>query len=281
MTFTLHELPGAECPHRRGFWRDLELPVEFVDSIAEPLKAKIGGLIVEPSQSDEWLKKIKSASTDVIRVGFLDSLLQDHGRLWPRNLYFSVFREAIVRAVGQLDITSWAYVAAEGPWARFGVAVAFDLGYRRVRVICNQEGAVDDLRERMSHFCFGLEVEGLRTSDVTLQPNNGSMLLNAYDLSKDPDMSQTLLYLNFVRLPGVIVDVSKMSVMSPLIQEGQNAHYDCIDGALLRGGYDFQLLSTLGVPLVCEVHEYIEKWKSYLAKSGENLTTTEGKSEPG
>ncbi len=255
----------ARCGFRRQFWKENKWVLDWPEIEGDPLvvpQAKV--IIIDPQESADWFHRTKKVTQDLQRVQFTDSVWFDHGKYWPKALYPAALHDLIVRIGKKLDTRAWAYVAGVGPWARLAVVAAFDLGYRKVRVISNEDEGFQDLASKIRKFCFGIEMELLKTSDVTLQPNNGSLLINTFDLSTDKDMLTTLLYLNFIRRPALIVDVPFNYQQSELLQEGQSAGFDVISGVDVRGLYDFLLLQKMGIETKLDWNQYLTLWRSFL-----------------
>lgn len=258
------EVGKARCELRRQFWSDNKWPVEFLEAEGDPLNSKAKVVLTDPLESPDWFHRTKKFTQGLQRIEFTDSIWQDHGKFWPKALYPTALHDLVVRVGQKLDTRAWAYVAGVGPWARLAVTTAFDLGYRKVRIISNDHAGVEDLSRKIQKFCFGIELEELATADVTLQPNNGSLLINTFDLETDKDMLTTLLYLNFVRRPALIVDVPFHNALSPLLQEGQHAGFEVISGVDLRGMYDFMVLEKLGIKIGINWSQYLTTWRAAL-----------------
>lgn len=265
MSIAIFEAGTARCGFRHKFWKENKWSVDFPELKDDPLTSKmVTAIIVDPNESAQWMHKLNKFPQGLGRTEFVDSIWLEEGTFWPRSLYPEVLRDLIVRVGRTLDTRAWAYVAGVGPWARLAVMAAFDLGFRRLRVITNDTEGFNDLRIRIEKFCFGLEIQPLETADVTLQPNNGSLLINTADLQNDADMLQTLLYLNFIRRPGLIVDIPFNYQLSPLLQEGQHNKLDVISGVDIRGLYDFHVLNRLGIDTQLQWSAYLTAWRAFL-----------------
>ncbi|PWU22551.1 MAG: hypothetical protein C5B49_00455 [Bdellovibrio sp.] len=266
MSLRAFELPTARCGFRHQFWKDNHWDVNWVEGTpGNPFLEKFTDLIiVDPLESSEVLHQLKQNPQDVGRLHFVDSVWLESGRYWPRNFYEEVLRELIVRIGQRLDIAAVAYVAGTGPWARLAAVAAFELGYRRVSLISNDSPKSQQDIQRLSSFCFGLEIEILATAEMTLKPNNGSLLINTLDLQADRDMLETLLYLNFIHRPGLIVDIPFTFQLSALMQEGRGAGFDVVSGVDIRGLYDYLILRRLGVEVKLEWSAYVAAWRAFL-----------------
>lgn len=262
---TVFESGAARCGFRRQFWKDNKWNIEWPEVAGDPLLAKqVSLLLVDPNESTDWLHRAKKSSQDLQRIEFTDSIWFENKVYWPKAIYPRALHDMIVRVGKKLDTREWAYVTGTGPWARLAVLTAFDLGYRKLRIISNDSPGILDLATRIQKFCFGIEMEELRHEDVTLQPNNGSLLVNTIDLAVEKDLLSTLLYLNFVRKPALIVDVPFNYQPNPLLQECSQAGFDTISSVNLRGLYDFCLLEQLKVEIGVTWEQYLKAWNESL-----------------
>lgn len=266
-SISIFETETARCGFRHQFWRELNLSVEWKEIEGDPLAPREAGVIlVDPADSTDWLHRIKRFPQDIQRIEFVDSVWLEAGTYWPRAFYARTLTTLMTRFAKTLDTKAWAYVAGVGPWARLAVLLAFDLGFSRVRLVCHDPSAVQELIDKVGSFCFGIELEPLQTADLTLQPNNGSLLINCYDLLNDADMKQTLLYLNFIREPGLLVDLPFNFQAAPLIDEGKVVGYPTISSVQVRGLYDYYLLHRLGVDTGLPWPEYLNRWQDFLSE---------------
>jgi len=263
----------VHCKLRQQFWQDNGWTVQWLedsgssDAAKRDLLAaqKANVLLVDPIETEKWLHRLNKSSQDLRRVGFLDSIWLDKGVYWPQTIYPEALRDLMVKVGKSLDFSGCAYIApSSAAWGRLCALAAFDLGYRKIRFICNDLALTEAIKAQIEKFCFGIEIEGLETAGVTLQPNNGSLLMNACDLKNDPDMKQTLLYLNFVRPGSLIVDIPFSSQASALEQEALSANYEVISNSQVRGVFDFLILRRLGLVDGKDRQTYLEKWQAFL-----------------
>lgn len=259
MSVKLFERPGTESPLRREFWKELNLPVEWLD--AESNQAN--GVLIDAENSEFVLTDLRHIPREVLLVRHVDFIERDGQKLWPRSLLTQSLRQIVLRRAKSLDLRAWGLVTGVSPAARAALVSVFDLGYRQVRLVHNEpeEEAAQVLKADFEKFCFGLHIELQRRGELTLQPNNGSILVNVCDLKADADLLQTLLYLNFIHRPGLIVDLSATEVEGALLKEGQISGFDTVAGFEAQAEWDYSLLHLLKIPVGLSVNEYHQRWR--------------------
>lgn len=258
-----------DCPQRRKFWVDNHWDVEWVQEDASTvLKQKSADLlIVAPEQSLEWMEIAKKTPIEISRIGFCDSLWLQEGSYWPRALYKDLLRDFVVRIAKTLDIGAWIYIAGDTAWAQMFVFLASDIGYRKICLLGDNQEALEKIIQKSQRHCFGIEMKILAPPDLTQEANNGSMLINTYDFEKNADLLQTLLYLNFVHQPGLIMDTFYNGKISPLLGEARQIGFEIISGVDVRALYDFALLEKLKVANQVPWPTYLTSWRAFLGLS--------------
>lgn len=257
----LYESPGTECELRRQFWRNLALPVEWVSRREEAHH----GILVAPDKPIEPIESLKRMTRDILLLGYYDFLKIEDGILWPKAIAQRCLRPLILRRCPALDLRAWALVTGVQATSRLALESVFQLGFRQVRLVHGegQNGEAQKIQTELQKFLFGFKITLQKRDDLTLQPNNGSILINVVDLTQDAPLRETLLYLNFLHRPGVILDLPFQAQDSDLISEARVSGFDAISGKEARGAWDYALLEELGLlpHLKLSAAAYAEAWE--------------------
>lgn len=258
--------PMAECAHRKKFWSDNHWEVDWITGSPEEIIAQkqAQAILIDPLECPEWIERSKNVPMDIARFGFADSLWLQEGRYWPRALVHNLLRDFMVRVAKTLDISAWVYIVGEGPWAQMFVYLASDIGYRKICLVGENKEALEKIFQKTGRHCFGLETRILAPPDLTQEPNNGSLLVNTTDLSDKPTLLQTLLYLNFVHRPGLIMDVPFEAKLSALLGEARQTGFEIISGVDLRALLDCAVLEKLKVENQISWPAYLANWRAFL-----------------
>lgn len=257
---------GKTCPFRRDFWKNRKIEIQWVDEPTDEVLAKdLADLILtDPNSSSEYLKSSGRMSRENLLVRFIDHLVLEKGKYWPGSTGLTTYRKLLVEKAGALDISAWAYVTGHSPWARLAVYSAFDIGYRQIRIITENKEEADKFVQDFSHFCFGLQLQVENRSHLTLQANNGSLLINTEKLSEDQELLETLMYLNFIRRGGLISDFEFGQDEGALCKEGVASGFDVVPGNLYRGVQDADFLMTQKLMPASQKVSYVEEWLEFV-----------------
>lgn len=226
------------------FLRDLGLSVQSFDP-AE-LKQNFDRVIVDPDLSQQALESFPQGISDAVRqTGFVDSLEWVKGRYVLYNVLRAHALEIIIKNRSSLNVNQKVYIAGHGPWASFFALVAFQMGFRSFVLISQQTGDAGLLTERLAKFCFGAKFEELYHSDLTLQPNNGTLLVNTIGPDESSELMSDLAYLNFLSPHGLVVETHTTLGMTALSEEALGSKIPVISAAQMRAFVEFVQLRKI------------------------------------
>lgn len=243
---------------RRELWAEIGLPVEWCAEDAANVDAVLmGGL-----ESEKILLGLKNQPRDVVYVRHIDFLHREHGQVWPRSLLSQALRQIILRSSKGLDLRDWALVTGVSALSRAALVSVFEVGYRQARLVYGTEEleAAEKIKVDFEKYCFGFNIELQKRNELTLQPNNGSLLVNVEDLQQDADLLETLLYMNFIHRPGLVLDLSAKTELGTLLQEAALSKFEAVAGFHVQAEWDYLLLQSLKVKLKFTVDEYLKLW---------------------
>lgn len=254
----IFESPGSENPIREKLWRDLQLPIEFVKSAEDAEIVLTNGL-----DSEERLQNMRNIPREILLLRHVDVIDQrDPKKTWPRSLLTTALKHSVLRKKRSLDLRARALTTGVSPLTRAALLAIFEIGYRKASLVHTQDEApaAEKIREDFSKFCFGLQIELQKRSELTLAPNNGTLLLNVDDLEKDEDLLQTLLYLNFLHRPGIVVDASvPKATPSLLLKEAALSEFGTVTEIEVHSEWDLLLLEHLQIKPGVDLAGYQER----------------------
>lgn len=254
--------PSLRSAPREGLWQELAVPVEWVENVNPTTwQSEVHGRWITALEMDGIRATLRNIPRDILMLKHFDVVLFESGKWWPRSILAQTLRAAILRHSKGLDLRTWAWVSGVSPLARVALTSVFELGYRRARIVIapGEREAAEELITEMAKFCFGFELIIQERADMTLQPNNGSLLINTVDLASDLDLQETLMYLNFLHRPGVIVDLFDPWGEAPLLREGVVSGFQILTGRVVQIEWEIVFLRHIGIDLKLTEVEYFER----------------------
>ncbi len=180
------------------------------------------------SQSPQLLVHFPSVPERVQLLEAMDCLIQIQGKLWPDQLLTHAIKRALRRKVKTLDLSKAAYVVGDGSEIRPLVMAATELGFSRVCIVSNNPTWLEAERIFLSRRLVGIQFDIVLTSELTLQPQDTNLLLNALNLNDHKEYLQDLAYFNFMVSGGVVVDLNGEGSHQVLQEEATKAQLTCI-----------------------------------------------------
>jgi hypothetical protein len=250
----------------REFWRTLSLPVEWVEGeIDELLQAKVDGIFVNPDDSEALLPRFHEVPRQVVECQFFDFIEIERGRTFPRSFLRSSGSELFARGTKILDTKLRAYVTGTGPWARLFCLLAVEKGYSHLCIIVEKVEEAAPMLKRLSQFCFGVHVEVIEHVDLTLQPNNGSLLVNTISPEHSLDLISDLAYLNYLSPTGLVIETHETKGVHPLLEEARHSNLAVLDANETQGLAEYKAFTHYPGLLPWTIEEYLEKRKSFFS----------------
>ncbi len=284
----IFELSDAPDMVRREFWKQ-NIPAladyEFVDfpgaesgtSSEETFKTQWKNILkeacsvlVDEKYSSLLLKFLPQVSQRLLEVQCIDSIFQDEKKnIWPHCLAREALHELITQTAPHLDTSAAAYVTGSGPMMRVALAVAVQLGYRSVYVVMKSSEIVPTLESELKRLYFDTKISVMRNADLTLQKNNGSLLINTLEFAGHEELSEDISYLNFIFAGGLVVDTCRRQIKNSLLDEALHVGLQTIHGGAFQAGVDWYFIKNLLGTTPWSQGEYRTKWLEFV-KSQKN-----------
>lgn len=259
-------------------------------------------VFLSPEFSLKILGHFPRIPEEMREAGYADFLIRQNGRMWPRNFLYPELRREIVQTNSQLNTHAVAYLAGAIWDLKFFVSVAAGLGFKKMilvpiikdieilNLIASSETKSASLNSfekeetkyleqgeflenfflEINRMYLGTEIKIMSETEITLQPNNGSILIAKVHPEKDEEILQNIVYLNFLGKDSLIVDLFYTTHESVLIDEAKTVGISTIFGRDVFLKSFYSVLKIL-LPNFLNREAYIERVNQYL---NQNQRTT-------
>lgn len=208
--------------------------------------------------------------TQVRLLGCCDTFLHEGKSFVPRVILYEALREAIVSKISNYDIKDAGYVICNDMKGRLLISLLLSLGHRKVFLVGENEEFIDKEVEFLQRFHIGTEILGLPAHHLTLQTTRASILINTIDFTDDDTILNDLVYFNFMKNGGAILDLNFEKSKSVLLEEAQRASLKTLSSSYVSSFYDFSLMSKLNLGLDFSFEEFEKSWSQFLAEKVQN-----------
>lgn len=250
------------------FWRSLNLNAEFISGDWKTLSEiqDLDGIFVDPVFCESLLTQLRQMTREIKAIGYFDFLEKTKLGLSPVSLLRQYGTEMIRSGVVSLDTRKIAYITGSNAWSRIFAILAAQLGFKKVIFVVKSLEENHQLLVDLSAISFGIEFSSMLESELTLQPNNASLLINTIAEQEAPALISDLSYLNYLSLSGLVIDIHESNLKSLLIEETRNSKITLIDGLAVQSFLEYWLLTKQTGLLTSSLSDYVEKRKSFLMK---------------
>lgn len=201
--------------------------------------------LFELEDTEALIASIESTNAEVRSIKGFDALLRMNKKLWPRVYTRAALRYSIVRQATVLDTKEAAYVTGVGTRARAVISVLVELGYSRICMVWPDQQEAEKVIQEFKRNFFLVDIKWLADRELTLQPNNGSILVNTRPHEAGSVLVDDLSYLNFLQSQGLVVEFYSDGKPNKIIQEAQNIGQRIVSPELLMGAYDAYLWADI------------------------------------
>ena len=246
-------------------WR--EVPEEWAQDPVQALRAPSDwmGIWVSLPISKTLLSQWPRLPTEARESGVTDILLKEQGTWWFRCFLREALRQSIIHQAPQLDTHSLVYITGSGDIAGLCASVAIQLGFQRLILVVREGAEARELSAKIQKKYFGLDLCLILDSQLTLQPANGSLLINTYGASSGEPVLDDLPYLNFLKKEGLVVDIPYPDGLNQLVDEAKHVGIRHIQGSEIIGLRDFLFFeSMMKGQFSISREEYFSEWKTRL-----------------
>lgn len=180
--------------------------------------------------SNAVLEHLKVRSSWVTLLGVVDGMnLTPHG-WWPLCGLYQTFGDLLVELGQGLDKRGSVLVAGAGGAARIAIAAFFKAGFQNFILTNFVEEEANALIKEIKSKLFGLTIQWVPMERIVLLPGESSVLCNCTPSVEENPLLVELSYLNFLKRPGTLFDLSRSGKPSLLVQESKDAGVHVVDG---------------------------------------------------
>ena len=219
---------------------DAESPMSWWPTLS---KSNYDFILISSKHAKALLPYFKKTPNRIVEIKTFDILIREHGEFWPHSILRDSIHMTIAEKYSALDTSSTVYITGLGAKARVAISVAVQMGFETVRIVTStvSKSEVQELQRKY----FGVRFELLDSGALTIQTNDGSMLVNTLDLANNQIVSEDMSYLNFLKSNSLILDFNPVNVESALKTEASNLGIDYISSAMIKDSYRRSLMQKV------------------------------------
>ena len=269
MSKTIQALQIAFLEQRKKAWAAQQWPDLTVEVGAqEPWKLneiRTDSIFLPREKSWALRKQLPFVSTLCTRLEQFDFLLREHDQWVAQSLLRDALLEGLVRKQPDLSASHRAYLSGDEVSVVLFSSVVSHLGFSQVCLIQNENQDLSPMLPRLSQSNMGVEFQAVQLKDLSIMPNNGSILMNALPVEDDVPLLETLSYLNFLGKGSVVVDLNVLPIENGLVAETLRVGLQPFFGLEILAECDRKMFEVLFKTEVNPVD--IEKWKSHFSEA--------------
>lgn len=176
------------------------------------------------------LKRLKVQSSWATLIGVIDGMVHAEHGWWPLCALYESFGQILIRVGQQLDMRGSVLVAGAGGMARTAIAAFFKAGFKNILLTNFDAAEAEVLIREIRGKMFGMNITYVPMEKIVMLPGESAVLVNCTPSIEENAMLIELSYLNFLKRPGFLFDVSRMPKTSILVQEALDSGVQVIDG---------------------------------------------------
>ena len=273
----IYELALSPELLRREFWQQVApdfLNWEFIDIQTDldglrkqwkEISKNAQYILVDELHSGFLLKIIPGVSRRILEIDRIDSIFIDEkGNLWPNCFTRESLHELIVAKASNLDTSAKAYITGQDSKMRVALSVAVQLGYRQINLISENESDSVGSDQIFKKLFFETQVKRLKNTDLTLQKNDGTLLINTLDLHVHKELAEDLTFLNFIYGEGLVVDTQQFQSSNSVLDEALHVGLRVLTGLELQALTDYKTLVSILGKAVVPFDSYLKSWSEFV-----------------
>jgi shikimate 5-dehydrogenase len=216
-----------------------------LEALPSDWKTKGDLYLFRPDATEALISQFERLPDETRAAQGFDCLVRLQNQWWPRLYTKSALKFMIVKSTPLLNTQGVAYVTGIGAQARAAMAVLLEMGFGRLRVVWPEKADTEKVLQQVRSRYFSIDVQWLADEELTLQPNNGSLLINTRDHSDSQTLVDDLSYLNFLQKDGLVVEFWSGRGLNRILQEAQNIGQKIVTPAEIDTAIDAHLWADL------------------------------------
>lgn len=210
------------------------------------------------------LKFLREIPTEVKNILVADSIVKELGHYIPRILLKEALRLQITERHPLLDTQGVVYVTGSEQMIRPAVAVAVQLGFSKIHLVDANVDALMEHAEFLRKKYFGINFLLIKDSELTLQPGNGTLLLNTISIASQKPLLEDISYMNFLKKDALIADIPFARGTNLIAEEAGSIGIALISSVDLQAYRDYELLKKFEIKNLPQKSEYCSLWSEFL-----------------
>lgn len=201
----------------------------------------------------DLVRQLKVQSSWTTLLGVADGMNNTPNGWWPLCALHEAFGDILVQLGQNLDKRGNVFIAGAGGAARIALAAFFKAGFQNFLITSFDESEAMKMIQDVKARFFGLSVQWVPTDRIVLLPGESTVLVNCTPSTDENVLLRELSYLNFLKRPGFLFDLSRSAKPSVLVQEANEAAVRVVTGIELAARTDvlwakWAFQATLEVP---------------------------------
>ncbi len=214
-----HEINDMILPGPFAIRKDNQY-AEFLNFMKE---SKVSFVRVDFKMWEPFVNHPWASAALVSQIRAIDSIVLQGDNLVPQLAWPQIFKTYLITETRTLNTKQAAYIVGAGPLSRMTAAVMFQLGFKQLRMIHHDLGALEQDLKILRRALLGLDMDFVEISKVTQQGLQGSLLVICEDLTEKKDLKADLAYYNFMSNDGIVVDLRNWEPNNVLAEEAHRA----------------------------------------------------------
>lgn len=186
----------------------------------------------------DLVRQLKVQSSWTTLLGVADGMNNTINGWWPLCALHEAFGDVLVQYGQDLDKRGSVFIAGAGGTARIALAAFFKAGFQNFLITNFDESEAQKMIQDVKARFFGLSVQWVPTDRIVLLPGESAVLVNCTPSTDENVLLRELSYLNFLKRPGFLFDVSRTGKPSVLVQEANEAAVQVVTGTELAARTD-------------------------------------------
>ncbi len=274
----ISEQPSSSFLHIEKFLKEKNVAIERInfpaeqakDLLVESREKKFDAYRLSYEMSQLILEKWQTQPAQVQLLGCCDTFLYEEKNYWPRVMLYESLREAIVSRITGYDIKEASYVICDDLKGRVLVSLLLSLGHRRVYLVGEDEDFVQAEVNFLKRFHVGTEILALSSHQLTLQTTKAAIMISTIKYADEHPILDDLVYFNFMKAGGVVLDLNFEKPKSLLLEEAERASLQTLPPTYLSAFYDFSLIQKIKTGMSFGFAEFEQSWNQFLAEKVQN-----------
>jgi hypothetical protein len=184
------------------------------------------------------LQGMKVQSSWTTLLGVTDGMVQSANGWWPLCGLYESFSQLLHREGQDMDARGNVLIAGAGSAARVAMTAFFKAGFRKFLLTNSDAGEAEALIKDLRRKYFGMSMEWVSMDRIVLLSGDTTVLVNCTPAVAENPLLVELSYLNFLKRPGFLFDLSRGGTPSVLVQEAYDAGVKVILGSELGARTD-------------------------------------------